>query len=218
MYIPQAFAETRAERLHALIREYPLAALVAHGAAGLQAQHLPLLLDPEPAPFGTLRGHVARANPFWRELDPDGEVLALFRGPQAYVSPSWYPSKRAGGRAVPTWNYAAVHARGPLRLERSAPWLRAHLERLVAAHEAGFAEPWRISDAPADFIEGLLGGIVGLELPIRELSGQWKMSQNRAEADRAGVAEGLRALPGDEPHAVAALVAGVRAGPQPSSR
>jgi transcriptional regulator len=207
MYVPQAFEETRVEVLHALLREHPLAALVTRTAAGLDANHLPLLLDPEPAPLGTLRGHVALGNPLWHDFDPATEALALFGGPQAYVTPSWYPSKHENGKAVPTWNYVAVHARGELHVHRDPEWLHAHLEHLVAVHEAGFARPWSLSDAPAEFIDGLLRGIVGVELPIRTLTGKWKVSQNRSDGDRAGVMAGLNALQGHEAHAVATLVA-----------
>lgn len=196
MYVPAHFAETRRETLHALMREHPLAALVTTGPDGLAADHVPVELDPDAGPMGTLRGHFARANPAWRNQPPDTEVLAIFQGPQAYVSPSWYPSKAEHGRVVPTWNYAVVHAWGPLRTIEDPVWLRALVTRLTDRHEAGRAEPWAVDDAPEEYVEALLRAIVGFEIPIARLQGKWKMSQNRPSADRDAVA---RALPGIVP-------------------
>lgn len=172
-----------------LIRRYPLATLVTGGDAGLEANHLPMLFDPEPAPFGTLRGHLARGNAQWKS--PRLDALAIFQGPQAYVSPSFYPSKAEHGKVVPTWNYAVVHAHGTLRVHDDPEWLRALVSTLTDVEEARFAEPWQVTDAPEDYIEGLLKAIVGIELPIARLEGKWKASQNRDEADRAGVAAEL---------------------------
>src|SRR5262249_42984835 len=206
MYLPTHFEETRVPVLHDLIRAHPLAALVAVTPHGLDANHVPLEVVPEPAPFGTLRGHIARGNPLWREHARDGEVLAIFQGPSAYVSPSWYPTKRETGKVVPTWNSAVGHAHGPLRIIDDRAWLRAFVEHLTDRHEAGRAEPWKVTDAPADFIEAMLGAIVGLEIPIARLTGKWKVSQNRAAPDRDGVVEGLRDAGGDEATAMAELV------------
>lgn len=192
MYLPSHFEVNRLEALHGLIRSYPLATLVTTGADGLDANHIPLELSPTPAPFGVLRGHVARANPIWRDFQDVGEALAIFNGPDAYVSPSWYPSKAESGRVVPTWNYAVVHAHGTLRFIEDENWLRAHLDSLTAAHETALPEPWRVSDAPAEFTAKLLGAVVGIEMVITRLQGKWKTSQNRPQGDRDGVATALR--------------------------
>jgi transcriptional regulator len=206
MYLPTHFEETRVPVLHALIRAHPLGALVTRGAAGLEANHLPFEIDPEPAPFGTLRGHVARANPVWRE--GTGEALVIFQGPQTYVSPSWYPSKQDGGKVVPTWNYAVIHAYGVLRAIDDPAWLRAFVAKLTDRHEAARPDRWQVTDAPADYVDKLLGAIVGVELPIARLVGKWKVSQNRPAADRAGVVAGLESDGGDAARAMAALVRG----------
>ncbi|HSW11394.1 MAG TPA: FMN-binding negative transcriptional regulator [Solimonas sp.] len=205
MYLPKHFEETRAEVLQALMRSHPLATLVTTGAAGLQAEHLPLEFD---AAAGLLRGHVARANPVWREADTATAALAIFQGPQHYVSPSWYPSKQADGRVVPTWNYIVVHARGELRFVEDHDWLRALVGRLTDRHEAASAQPWQLSDAPEEFIERQLGAIVGVELRISALQGKWKLSQNRPAADRAGVVAGLQQQEGEAAAAMAAQVLG----------
>ena len=205
MYLPAHFAESRADVMHALIHARPFATLVTQGAAGPDANHLPLHLDANSSPQGTLSGHVARANPLWREADGTG-VLAIFHGPQAYVTPSWYPSKREHGKAVPTWNYVVVHARGRLRVVDDAIWLRRQLELLVDSHESGFADPWRIADAPRDYIDKMLAAIVGIEIEITDLTGKWKLSQNQAEANRAGVVAGLRGQESAEGIAVADLI------------
>jgi transcriptional regulator len=190
MHVPDHFAERRVHVMHALIAAHPLAALVRQGREGLEADHVPVELDPEAGPFGTLRGHVARANPL-AECADGLEVLAIFQGPQAYVTPSWYPSKRETGQVVPTWNYAVVHASGALRIVRDAAWLRALVERLTHRHEARQPAPWEVGDAPEPYVERMVKGIVGFEIPIARLQGKWKMSQNRLEHDRRGVLGGL---------------------------
>jgi transcriptional regulator len=192
MYLPKHFEETRVETLHELIRAHPLGALVTLTPGGLDANHIPFEVDPEPAPFGTLRGHVARANPVWRDFARDVEALVMFQGPETYVSPSWYPSKQETAKVVPTWNYVVVHAHGPLRFIDDRRWLRAFVERLTNRHEAGRRDPWKITDAPADYIDKQVGAIVGLEIPLTRLVGKWKVSQNRPAQDRDGVVEGLR--------------------------
>jgi len=206
MYLPKHFEETRVEVLHALVRAHPLAALVTLGAGGLEANHIPFEIDPDPAPFGTLRGHVARANPVWRELSRGADALALFQGPATYVSPSWYPTKQEGGKVVPTWNYAVVHAYGPLRAVDDPAWLRAFVERLTNRHESGRTAPWHVTDAPADYVDKMVTAIVGIELPVTRLLGKWKTSQNRVARDRAGVVAGLEQDGGDAARAMAALV------------
>lgn len=208
MYLPQAFAQHDPQALAALMRDHPLATLVVHTVDGLSADPLPLLYDPQPtaaAPQGTLRGHLARANPLWRVADGQ-DVLAVFHGPQAYVSPSWYPSKADTHKVVPTWNYAVVQAHGRLRAVDDAGWLQALVVRLTATHESGRAVPWAVSDAPPDYVAQMLRAIVGVEIAVGSLVGKWKLSQNRSAADRLGVADGLAADPATA--AIAAMVRG----------
>lgn len=210
MYSPAHFTETRPEILHALITSHPLGALVTLTSAGLDANHIPFELDPAPAPaapHGTLRAHVARANPIWRDFSRDHEALVIFQGPQIYITPTWYvETKPATGKVVPTWNYCVVHAHGPLRVIDDPAWLRAQLESLVRRHESAQSTPWHVADAPADFIEKQLAAIVGIELPIARLAGKWKVSQNRPAADRAGIIAGLAATPDLHAPAMATLV------------
>ena len=194
MYLPKHFEESRAEVLHELIRAQPLGLLVTLNDAGLQANNVPFVLDADPAGGpGILRAHVARANAVWRETRGDVEALVVFQGPQAYVSPGWYPSKAEHGRVVPTWNYVTVQARGPLRAIDDAAWVHAFVTRLTTRHEAVQARPWAVADAPPDFIETMTRAIVGIEITLTALTGKWKVSQNRSAADRAGVVSGLQA-------------------------
>ena len=209
MYQVGAFREERIDVMHALMRNHRLATLVTVNDGVPDANHLPLLIDPEPLPHGTLRGHVARANPVWRQAEGQ-EVLAIFQGPQSYVTPSWYPSKRETGQVVPTWNYAVVHAHGQLVVHDDRAWLRALVTRLTDQQEAALATPWHVDDAPAGYLERMLGAIVGIEIPITRLMGKWKVSQNRISADRAGVVEGLRQQDDAQAQAMADLVAGKR--------
>ena len=206
MYLPAAFAETRVEVLHALMRERPFATLVTRGAEGIAADHLPLRLAVGTDGTCRLLGHVARANPLWRTA-AGSEALAICHGPQAYVTPSWYPTKREHGRAVPTWNYVVVHARGRLAAFDDPQRLRALLDDLVDHHEAMQPEPWRVADAPDDYLATMLGAIVGIEIDVTELTGKWKTSQNQPAENRRGVAAGLGAQGGEEARAMAALVA-----------
>ncbi|MFC0385887.1 FMN-binding negative transcriptional regulator [Muricoccus vinaceus] len=190
MYVPPAFHEDDLTALHAAMRDARLSNLVTATAEGLVATPLPLLLAPDEGPFGTLYGHLARANPQWT-LPPTGEAMALFMGPDAYVSPSWYPSKLEHQKVVPTWNYVAVHAYGPIGFFEDADRLLEVVTRLTNLHEQPRAKPWSVADAPEAFIRAQLRGIVGLRMPITRLEGKRKMSQNRSEADRRGVAAGL---------------------------
>jgi transcriptional regulator len=206
MYLPKHFEETRVEVLHGFIRANPLGALVTLTPSGLDANHIPFEVDPDPAPFGTLRGHIARANPLWREAPGYAEVLVLFQGPGTYISPSWYPTKRETARVVPTWNYAVVHAHGALRIIDDQAWLRGFVERLTNRHESGRRDPWKVTDAPSDFIDKQLGAIIGLEIQVRRLVGKWKVSQNRPADDRAGVVDGLLEEGGHAAAAMAELV------------
>jgi transcriptional regulator len=207
MYVPAQFKEDRVPILHEAIRAAGLATLVTVGADGIEASHVPLLIDPDPAPLGTLRGHLSRANGQWSRAGSSPPALAIFLGPDAYVTPSWYATKRESGRVVPTWNYVAVHAYGPLRFFEDPERLLALVTRLTQRHEAARPDPWAVSDAPESFIQGLLKGIVGFEMPIARLEGKWKMSQNRPAEDRAGVVEGLAREGGPDAAAVARLVA-----------
>lgn len=206
MYRPAQFKEDRIEVLHALIRDAPFATLVTLGGEGLIASHIPIELDPEPAPYGTLLGHVARANPQWRDIDAGQDALVIFAGPHAYVSPSWYPSKHEDGRVVPTWNYAVVHAYGPLRTFDDRDRLLALVRALTDRQESRLAEPWSVDDAPEDFVGRMLKGIVGLEIPITRLEGKWKNSQNRSPEDQAGARDGLRATGHADAAALADLI------------
>ncbi len=192
MYRPAAFRQDDLAQLHAQIAASGLALLTSAGPAGLQATHLPLLLEPGEGEFGTLYGHFARANPHWQALAGQ-EALAVFSGPDAYVHPGWYPGKAEHGQVVPTWNYIAVHAWGAVETFDEPARLLELLARLTARHEAGRPKPWSLDDAPAEYIERQLRAIVGFALPIRRLEGQWKLSQNRQAADHAGVREGLAA-------------------------
>lgn len=193
MYCPTAFRQDDLASLHAQIRASGLALLTSAGAQGLQASHLPLLLESGEGEFGTLYGHFARANPQWRELAAGAEVLAVFSGPDAYIHPGWYPAKAEHGKVVPTWNYIAVHAWGQAEVFDDAARLRPLVARLSEQHEQGRAQPWALSDAPDDYIESMLRAIVGFALPIRRLEGKWKLGQNRSGADQAGVREALAA-------------------------
>ena len=189
MYTPPLFKEERVDVLHDAIRRTRLATLVTLTADGLIASHVPMLLDPDPAPYGTLIGHLARPNPQARGAT--GEALAIFQGPEAYITPSWYETKRQTGKVVPTWNYVAIHAYGTPEFFNDQARLRDVVTRLTERHESPRAAPWAVTDAPADFIDVMLKGIVGFTIPIARLEGKWKMSQNRPAEDRAGVVAGL---------------------------
>jgi transcriptional regulator len=186
VYLPKHFEQNDRSRVIALMRERPLATLIIATPAGPTADLIPLEFHPDESEHGTLRGHVARANPLWRQTG--AQTLAVFTGPDAYVSPGWYPSKREHGKVVPTWNYTMVQARGTLRAVDDAPWLRALVGRLTEHHEAQQVQPWSASDAPDDYVQQMLKAIVGIEIVLTSLIGKWKVSQNRSAADREGVA------------------------------
>jgi len=202
MYVPAHFAETRVPVLHDAIRQSGVATLVTPGGDGLVASHVPMLLDADPAPYGTLLGHVARDNPHWHS-GAAGDSLAIFLGPDGYVSPAWYETKKRNAKVVPTWNYVAIHAYGRAEFFDDEARLRAIVTRLTQKHEAGRPAPWAVSDAPEDYVRMMLKAIVGFALPIARLEGKWKMSQNRPPEDRASAAD---ALARDGKEAVAALV------------
>ena len=203
MYQPPHFREDRLEVQHQLIRAHPLGLVFTVGPAGLMANAIPFLVDADASAKGTLRGHFARANPQLGELAVVEECLVVFQGPQAYITPSWYATKRATGKVVPTWNYVTVHAWGRPAVRDDASWLRRQIEDLTRSREAGRAAPWRVSDAPEGFIAGQAKGIVGVEIVIARIEGKWKVSQNRPVEDRAGVVAGLR----ESDQAMAQLVA-----------
>lgn len=195
MYLPPAFEETRPDALRALIAAHPLGALVTHGAGGLDANHIPFELDATTGPHGLLRAHVARANPVWQQAG-NTEVLVIFQAADGYISPNWYPSKPEHHRHVPTWNYAVVHAHGVLRIRDDERFVRGLVARLTREHEVRSQQPrpWKMGDAPSDYIDGLLQVIVGIEVEITRLVGKCKLGQNRETRDRLGAAEGLAAL------------------------
>ena len=197
MYIPNHFREDRAEVLHEFIRANPFATLVTQGPEGMIASHVPLLLE-----NGTLYGHLARGNPQWNGVD----ALAIFHGPHHYISPSWYPSKDEHGKVVPTWNYVAVHAYGRMRNVEDSDRLLDHLQKLTGSQEANNPNRWRVNDAPAGYIEGMMRGIIGIEIEISKLEGKWKVSQNRPDADRHAVAARLNEIGTSEAKAMAGLV------------
>ena len=207
MYVPRAFAVDDVPILHQQMLATPLPVLVTHGSEGLIASHVPLLLNPDEGACGTLYGHLARANPHWKALAEGAEALVIFAGEQAYISPSFYPGKAEHGKAVPTWNYLAVHAYGTAEVFDDAERLLALVSRLSSKHEADRSEPWSVSDAPADYIDSMLKAIVGFRLPITRLDGKRKLSQNRDAADQAGVRKGLLANSNPQDHALAHLMA-----------
>jgi len=196
MYQPIAFREERLEVLHALIRAHPLATLITAGRNGLIANLVPFILAETLADTGgkgTLRAHIAKANDQVNALEAGDETLVVFHGPEAYITPSWYASKKKHGRVVPTWNYVVVQVRGTPRVIDDAAWIRAQIGALTATQESHRSEPWSVSDAPEPFIEGQIRAIIGIEIPIASIEGKWKLSQNRSAEDRQGVYEGLEA-------------------------
>ncbi|MEM7016391.1 MAG: FMN-binding negative transcriptional regulator [Pseudomonadota bacterium] len=191
MYIPPPFEESRLEVLHTLIKAHPLATLVTQGGGELAVNHVPFFLDEQAGEFGTLRGHVARANPVWKNLG--GSAIAVFQGPTAYISPSWYPSKKVHGKVVPTWNYVVTHAHGEPRAIEDADWLMRQINALTDENESNYYLQWKVSDAPDKYIEQMRKMIVGIEIPIKSLVGKWKLSQNKSAEDKQGVISGLKA-------------------------
>ena len=193
MYQPAHFEEKRSEQLQALMHAHPFATLVTLTDGVPYANHLPFEFDPEPAPFGTLRAHVARANPLWQDLQQDAQALVIFQGAHGYVTPSWYASKAETHKVVPTYNYLVVQARGPLQVIEDRLWLRNFVGRLTQRFEAPRAQPWAVDDAPPAYIEAMLNAIIGIEIPLTHCIGKWKVSQNRSRADQQGVVDGFQA-------------------------
>ena len=208
MYIPPHFREDQVPVLHEAMRQAGLVTLVTFGEGGLEASHVPMLIDPQPAPLGTLYGHISIANKQWQHADAAVQALAIFLGPDAYISPAWYETTQQTGKVVPTWNYVAIHAAGPLRFFHDADRLLDQVTKLTERREGRRPDPWSVQHAPVDFINGLLKGIVGFEMPIARLEGKWKMGQNRAELDRIGAIEGLTREGGATERDVAAVMAG----------
>jgi transcriptional regulator len=206
MYQPPHFREDRIEVQHALIRAHPLGLLITAGPGGLVANPIPFVIYADACPRGTLRCHMARGNPHWRELAAVEQCLVVFQGPQEYVTPSWYATKRETGKVVPTWNYVTVHAWGRPQVIEHAAWLRRQLDDLTLLKEGARPVPWVVDDAPAPYVAAQMKGIVGVEIPIDRIEGKWKVSQNRPEVDRAGVVAGLHGG-GKQAETMAALVA-----------
>lgn len=206
MYLPSQFEETRLDVLHQLVRSHPLGTFVILGDTGLLANHMPFLIDSRHGPCGTLRAHVARSNPVWKQFGKPVEAIVVFQGPDSYITPSWYPSKHADGKAVPTWNYAVVHAYGQPRAIDDPAWLLEHVTQLTTEHESGQALPWKVSDAPQDYRDQMISRIVGIEMPLSKIQGKWKVSQNRPLADRLGVVAGLESRATEQSRAMAELV------------
>jgi transcriptional regulator len=205
MYVPDHFRVEDVDEIHALMRARPFATLVSAGPSGLMATHLPTVLKTG-GRFGVIHYHLARANPHWKDLVQGDEALMIFQGAEGYVTPRWYPSKAAHGKVVPTWNYAVVHAYGRPEVCEDRDWLKAHVSELVDQQEQGAEKPWAVSDAPDSYVDVMLRGIVGFRFEITRLQGKWKMSQNREDADRVGVVEGLKARGDDADLEMAALV------------
>ncbi|MBI3730885.1 MAG: FMN-binding negative transcriptional regulator [Burkholderiales bacterium] len=205
MYMPSHFAEERIEVLHALIQAHPLAALVSLQAGELEANHIPFLISvpTTDAPYGVLRGHVARNNPVWQTAASGQDALLIFQGAQAYISPSWYEEKKSSGEVVPTYNYAVVHAHGPMRIVDNRQEFLRLLNDLSDNFERKFDQPWKVSDAPAEYIDRIMDLIVGIEIPIRRISGKWKTSQNKSTKDRVNMVDGLREKHDPAAHALA---------------
>ncbi|MBD8191026.1 FMN-binding negative transcriptional regulator [Pseudomonas fluorescens] len=206
MYTPRAFAIDDLPEIQQLIQHTRLAQVVTFDEQGLQASHLPLLLNPDEGPNGTLYGHLAKANPQWRDLQNGSDALVIFAGADAYISPAFYPAKAEHGKVVPTWNYIAVHAYGKAEVFTDAERLLALVSALTERHETGRAQPWAVSDAPADYIDGMLKAIVGFALPIERVIGKRKLGQNRSAADIAGMREGLAASPDVRDQALARFI------------
>ncbi|MEH8199143.1 FMN-binding negative transcriptional regulator [Aeromonas allosaccharophila] len=193
MYLPPHFATDDPEALHQLMRAHPLGALITHGERGLDANHLPFELDAESGEHGVLRAHVARNNPLWQEAKDGDNVLVIFKAADAYISPNWYPSKKAHHQQVPTWNYSVVHAHGRIQIRDDARFVRRLLANLTRHHEAGEPTPWKMADAPRDYLEAKVTAVVGIEIEITGLVGKFKLSQNKEAADRQEAAHALHA-------------------------
>lgn len=206
MYIPKFNEESDISVLHSLIETNPLGAWVTISQGEIVVNHIPFVLHNKRGEFGTLVGHVARANPVWQNYSVDVDSVFIFEGDQAYITPSWYPSKHKHGKAVPTWNYAVVHAHGRPKVIEDSEWLAEHVNELTDIYESQQSLPWKVSDAPEEFIEKLLGAIVGIEIPVSRLAGKWKLGQNRPQADKLGTIAGLMSTDNSQAHGLAQLL------------
>lgn len=206
MYQPSHFVENRPEVLHALVHSHPLSTLVTLSPQGLDANHIPLLLRVDASGGARLVGHVARANPVWRETDVSVPVLAIFQGPQHYISPGWYATKAEHGKVVPTWNYAVVHAKGLLTVHDDAAWVRSQMQQITAQQETPLPKPWAVEDAPRDYTDTMISAVVGIEIAVTSWTGKWKVSQNQPPANQATVRQALDGLGSDAALAMSALV------------
>lgn len=206
MYNPSHFQEARLDVLHGLIRQQPLSILVTLTSDGLVANHIPLYLRLDGTGQGTLVGHVARANPIWKDFDEAVPVLAIFQGPHKYITPRAYATKAEHGKVVPTWNYVTVHARGPLQVQQDPAWIRGQLMDLVTQQEAPAPTPWAVDDAPREYTETMIRALVGISIPIVDLSGKWKVSQNQPAMNQASLLQALRAEGQSDADAMAGLI------------
>ncbi|WP_295959111.1 FMN-binding negative transcriptional regulator [Rhodoferax sp.] len=217
MYVSKHHQLTDCEAIFSLVESHPLGAWVCHAHEGLVANHIPFFLDRTRGPHGTLMGHVARANTVWRQLGSGTPSVVMFQGTQSYISPGWYPGKAEHGQVVPTWNYVVAHAHGTARVMEDRDWLLGMLHRLTDSQEARQTSPWRVGDAPVDYIERMVRGIVGIEIPIDRLEGKLKASQDEDLQDRRGTVAGLQSNPSDASLTMAALVLSAMAGDAPQS-
>ena len=206
MYLPPYHVETDVAVMQALIMAHPLGTWVTSGDQGLIANHIPFILDARRGPHGTLRAHVARANPVWRAMEGGTDSLVIFQGPQSYITPTWYPGKQIDGKVVPTWNYTVVHARGVAHAIEDAVWIHQLVTDLTQANESSNPQPWQVSDPPADFIAQMAKAIVGIEIALTGLEGKWKLSQDETLADRQGTVAGLAAQGDTNATALAHLI------------
>ena len=191
MHIPKKFRQVDTNKLIALIKDFPFATLIGSNESGAQVMHLPLLIKNEDEQSVTLNGHIAKVNPFWQQIKQGDKVVAVFHGPNCYISPNHYPTKLEHGKAVPTWNYVVVHAEGNIKFCHDEEWLHSHIDELSQQHEQKSEKPWSINDAPEDYIQKMLPAIVGIEISINNIEGQWKLSQNQPEKNQQGVIQGL---------------------------
>ncbi|WP_086929513.1 FMN-binding negative transcriptional regulator [Agarilytica rhodophyticola] len=206
MHIPKKFRQQDMDLLKGVIREYPFATLITHSEHGLNANHIPMLLSETSGGKDALHGHIARANPLWQEVPDQAEALVVFNGPHCYISPNHYPTKHETGKAVPTWNYIAVHVKGVISFVKEREWIHSMIDSLSREHERSEKQPWSVSDAPLDYIQKMLPAVVGIEISITSISGQWKLSQNQPEQNQTGVIKGLSAKESEQFQSMARLI------------
>ncbi|TXM07436.1 FMN-binding negative transcriptional regulator [Vibrio parahaemolyticus] len=205
MYIPAKFKQKNIEELVAIMQQYPFATLVANSSDGIEVTHLPVLLEQSDGEL-VLKAHVAKANKIWEKVESDSDIIVIFNGPNCYISPNYYPTKAENGKAVPTWNYVVVHAKGKVSYSHNSEWIYSVIDKLTTEHESTLDNPWSVADAPEGFIDKMLPAIVGLEIKISSITGKWKLSQNQPEVNKQGVIRGLDALGDDTSTTMAAMV------------